>query len=246
VIKRLSRLKSSGGSLRCASNHGFTLAELLVVILIISIMSSLVVASLSGAGGSEDLNTSVSRLSKYFEYAQSSAVTQKTPMRVAIPYDPSDTDRFLRYAIIFYFDADDNTWRALDEGQYMPAGVYFSPGLSTPTQDTSPPLKMCVGTMDWTDFSVDSFTELVDMRTPFDASSGTDRTLYTGEDKWLVYEFASNGTMTNAGQRLVLAQGLINASNQLQVPNSDLTDGFVIFRAGRPVHFLAPEQIRGE
>jgi prepilin-type N-terminal cleavage/methylation domain-containing protein len=231
---------------RCRRRRSaFTLAELLVVILILSIMSTLVIASLSGGGGSEDLNTSVSRLSKYFEYAQSNALTQKTTVRVGIHYDPADPERFLRYALIFYYDQDNDTWNLLDEGQFLPAGIFFSPGLSTPTQDTTPPLKRWQADMNWTTFTVTSFTGMVDLRTPYDASTGTDRALYSGDGKWLVYEFASNGTMTNPGQRLVLAEGIVNASNQLQIPNSDLADGFAVFRAGRPVHFQAPEQLKG-
>jgi len=242
VIKRPCCPSFSGISVCNARKRGFTLAELLVVILILSIMSSLVVASLSGSGGSEDLNTAVSRVSKYFEYAQSSAVTQKTPIRVAINYDPADEDRFLRYVIIFYFDEDDNTWRPLDEGQYLPAGIYFSPGLSTPSGSTD--LLQWQATMDYTQYEIGTFTASAPLRSAF--SSNEDSLQDAGTDQWVVYEFSSNGTVVNAGQRLVFAEGLKTEANLLRVPNTDLVDGFILFRAGRPVHFQAPEQIRGE
>lgn len=240
MIKRPRCLRSSGG--HHSSRKGFTLAELMVVILILSIMSSLVLASLSGGGGSEDLNTAVSRISKYAEYAQSSAFTQKTPVRLAIHYDPTDTDRFLKYFLIFYFDADDNTWRPLDEGQFLPPGIFFSPGLSTPLGGST--LMGWTAPVDWNLFEVTSFTP----STPFTSAfaSNEDQLQGAGVGNWVVYEFASNGTFMNAGQRLVMAEGLLTAVNQLRIPNEELVDGFMMFRAGRPAHFQAPEQIRGE
>jgi type II secretory pathway pseudopilin PulG len=221
--------------------------ELMVVILIISIMSALVITSVSGGGGSENLNAGVTRWTGVFTSAQSSAITRKTRVRVAICYDPGETDKFLRYANIFYFDPQDTTtpWKPMSSGEFLPAGVYFSPGLS---------LAGGVPLNEWEfDFNFSTLlppsnpTETVSPLTYSLSTSGDriqDPLTGNGTDMWIVYEFSPNGTAVTHAQRMVIAQGLLNGT-ELVIPNWRVSDGFVIFRAGRPFHFQAPEQIAG-
>jgi prepilin-type N-terminal cleavage/methylation domain-containing protein len=231
--------------MKSCCKSGFTLTELLVVILIIALMSSLVLTAVSG-GGSEDLDAGVSRFTNVFTLAQSAAITRKTPVRVAICYDPGEEDYFLKYANIFYFDeeAGGETWKPLSEGESLPAGIFFSPGLSTPAG--VPSLKLWTLNFNFNSLSVISAASfLTSARSTLngDENDGLNR---AGSDQWVVYEFAPNGTATSPGTRMVLTEGLLpNPSGPLVIPNPEKADGFVLFRAGRPYHFQDPRQIEG-
>lgn len=243
-MTRLSRPENEATTFRCrrvGSSAGFTLTELMVVILIISIMSALVLTGFSGGGG-QDLDAGVSRWTNVFTLAQSAALTRKTPVRVAISYDPSDEEHFLRYANLFFYDEDDDAWKPMSEGEFLPTGIYFSPALSTPAGIAS--LKLWEMNFDFDDFEVVSSAGFLRNLRSTLTGDDNDRVNRAGLNEWVVYEFAPNGTAENPGARMVLAQGLL-ASGELVIPNRQVADGFTIFRSGRPYHFQDPEQIEG-
>lgn len=219
----------------------------MVVILIISIMSALVLTGISGGGGSEDLDAGVSRWTNVFTLAQSAAITRKTPVRVAICYDPAQEEHFLQYANLFYFDEDDTDtpWKPMSEGEFLPTGIYFSPALSTPTGIAS--LQTWNMTFNFNTLEVESFVTWNALRRSSLNADGNDILNRQNTDKWIIYEFAPNGTAVRPGSRMVLTEGFLpNPSGPLVIPNIQVADGFVLFRAGRPFHFQDPRQIEGQ
>lgn len=67
--------------------RGFTLLELLVVLVIISILSAFVVPRLFGSLGNTNLNTASKRIAAAMRYARSQAVSESTPVLVVFHLD---------------------------------------------------------------------------------------------------------------------------------------------------------------
>lgn len=69
------------------SSLGFTLLELLVVLVIISLMSALLVPNMAGSLSSMDLKTAAKKTSAALRYAQSRAVSEKTTCAVCFDFN---------------------------------------------------------------------------------------------------------------------------------------------------------------
>jgi general secretion pathway protein H len=69
-------------------NHrGFTLLELIVVLVIISLMSALVVPKLAGPMSNLDLKTASQKISASLRYARSRAASEKTTYAAVFDFD---------------------------------------------------------------------------------------------------------------------------------------------------------------
>jgi prepilin-type N-terminal cleavage/methylation domain-containing protein len=226
---------------------GFSLIELMVVIMIISILSGIVIAAMNGSDDSRSLDSGVSRLDSLFSLARSAAITRKQTTRVLLNFDSTQPDRMLRYATIVYLD-DDGQWQVYSEGEFLPDGVYFSPALSTNTD----PLYV------WT-LAINSTTLNITQPaspnlTPVNAyklSTNTDNLSHAAAaNKWYAFEFAPNGTFSNPGARVVLVNGILQSATQLSIPVeagtevTDIAKGFVVFRSGKVLYFQSGEQIK--
>jgi prepilin-type N-terminal cleavage/methylation domain-containing protein len=230
---------------------GFTLVELMVVILIIGILSGIVLTAMGGGNEGRALDAAASQIRSLFSLAQSAAISRKEPIRVLVHADPSDEDRFLRYFTLVYQDSGGN-WQAYTQGEFLPGGVYFSPAMSTGGGVDDPALRV------WT---IDFDPNDLDFSAPGSVADAQANPLNTGGnpivdpvtdktgDAWFVYEYRPNGTFTRPKSRVVLANGLMSGG-QLGFPNADGADvfeqarGFVIFRSGKPMFFQDAEQMR--
>ena len=68
-------------------SRGFTLLELLVVLVIISLMSALIVPSLAGSLSGMNLKTNAKKISAALRYAQSRAVSEKVTCEAWFDFD---------------------------------------------------------------------------------------------------------------------------------------------------------------
>jgi|GEM_PF-1046419 len=266
-MERLNGFTSSCRPCRspASSRSAFSLIELLVVILIISILSGIVLTAMSGSDDSRSLDSGITRLDSLFSLARSAAITRKQKTRVLISLDgsnldPNDPDKLnktqhmLRYATIVYFDDTDPSpqWKVYAEGEFLPEGVYFSPGLSTMSSDAESlypwTLDINLSTMLVSDSPDDSALE-----NPYKGSfSGNTETISGhGANKWYAFEFSSNGTFTNPGVGVVLISGILESPTRLVIPledgveATDIAKGFVVFRSGKVLHYKSGEQIKG-
>ncbi len=71
----------------CRRKGGFTLLELIVVLVIISLMSALIVPRLTGPMSRMDLKTAAKKISAALRYARSQAATEKTTYVALFDFD---------------------------------------------------------------------------------------------------------------------------------------------------------------
>ncbi|GAA5482291.1 prepilin-type N-terminal cleavage/methylation domain-containing protein [Haloferula sargassicola] len=112
-------------------HHGFTLVELLVVVLIISILLTLGAGALKGAGG-KGVTTAVATSEAIFEEARSVAIGKGTTSRVLVDVNSVKSDTYLRRIVVAYLKLDENgepmegDWELSSRGYSFPDGVFFS------------------------------------------------------------------------------------------------------------------------
>ncbi|WFB37360.1 prepilin-type N-terminal cleavage/methylation domain-containing protein [Kiritimatiellota bacterium B12222] len=259
--KTSSPLKRASSAMRA----GFTLIELMVVIMIIVILSGIVITSMNGFNQDSGVNAGITRLDSLFSLARSAAITLKTKTRVLINFESQDHDSFheyhpaLRMVTIVYL-ADDGKWKVYTNPEYLDDGVFFSPALSTSTANSTPPL------YHW-DVDIDIDTLKVEDPPYKDVFKWTSAYTLTdgkvdevgklnsgpGPNRWLSFEFNSNGTFESPGTRVVVTNGILGWEGGQIAINLDLEEGesaednakgFVVFRSGKLLHFQSAEQIK--
>lgn len=129
---------------------GFTLVELLVVVLIMSLMLTFAANMLSGNDKLKGLQSGVDLMTSTLTEAKDIAKARSTWVRVVIPHIPEDNtiySRNLRYAAIVAWTpenpmdlemrpmSNDNEWKVVGRGIEFPSGIYFDPELSKTLRD---------------------------------------------------------------------------------------------------------------
>lgn len=111
--------------------RGFTLVELLVVILIISILLTLGATALKGAGG-KGTSSALAGTEALFDEARSVAIGRGTRTRVLVDVDdPDQEDYYLRRVVVAYEEVDDDgegtgSWKLASRALQLPAKTFFS------------------------------------------------------------------------------------------------------------------------
>jgi prepilin-type N-terminal cleavage/methylation domain-containing protein len=215
---------------------GFTLVELLVVVLIISILLTLGAVAVRGAGGT-GVTTAASQTEALFDEARSLAVGKATTSRVLIDFDDPDSETYLRRVVVAFNPLDEDgepredEWELASRGLTLPNTVYFSRQFSRKNHEA--------GT-----------GELDDME--LTGVSGN----YDG--RYLYYEFNSEGICTTGlgggdgggytGPSFVIGSGRRNPGEAPRTTSDARRDfaGFVIWRNGATSIFRDPTQIVGD
>lgn len=211
------------------SRQGFTLIELLVTMMVIMIISSLVIASISGGDGGNELNSAISRADSVFSLARSAAISRKTPVRVLVCNDSSlsaSGGAFRRFLTVYYFNTESDDWLPFMEGEFLPQGIFVD-----------------IASIESGD-AVRSWNINSSQVTGTLAITSTAPLTEDINGNWLVYEFHANGTARDPMSRFVVGRS-IQAAPFRVVPNEYMRAGFVLFRSGKVVHFQSPEHLLG-
>ncbi len=97
------------------SPRGFTLIEILVVLLIVSIMSGVVVVNLPNFADSSDFNEEVKRVNVLLELARDEALMQSSELGFQLDRDRSG--QFTGYSFYIYDDLN-QTWNGFDRAPF--------------------------------------------------------------------------------------------------------------------------------
>jgi len=203
--------------------RGFSLIELLVVILIISLLLTLGAVGLRGISGGNGIASAVATSEAIFDEARSIAVGKGTKSRVLVDItDPQDDKNYLRRILVAYQELDDNgepteEWALSSRALNLPDRIFFSKEFSKKEHEGGGELEE------------DSFTF---GKSQFDG-------------KYIYYEFNSEGICATPGASFVMGSGVRPKGEEPRATADGKRDfgGFVIWRNGRTSLFRGPEQI---
>lgn len=203
---------------------GFSLIELLVVILIISLLLTLGAVGLRGIGG-KGVTTAVTTTEAVFDEARAIAVGKGTRSRVLIDVDDNQNlETYKRRILVAYEELDDqgepikDQWVLASRAITLPERTFYSQTYSKEKHEEG------TGELEEMDLSVN--------KTSFDG-------------KYLYYEFNSEGICTTPGASFVVGTGVRPEGQEPRVTGEGKRDfaGFVVWRNGRTSLFRGPDEI---
>jgi prepilin-type N-terminal cleavage/methylation domain-containing protein len=203
--------------------RGFSLIELLVVILIISLLLTLGAVGLKGIGG-KGVTSAVATAEAVFDEARAIAVGKGTKARVMVDIsDPQDDENYKRRMFVAYQELDDQgepteNWVVASRATVLPERVFFSMEFSKKNHETG-----------------DAALE--------EESLTFDKKAFDG--KYAFYEFNSEGICSNPGSSFIVGTGARPTGQEPRVTGDGKRDfgGFVVWRNGRTSLFRGPDEI---
>lgn len=222
MICHATRTRDRGGS----RPAGFSLVELLAVILVISMLMTVGVMGIRNLAGGKSTAAAVANAEGIFDEARLIAVGKGTTARVLVftDEDEKDSAEYRRRILIAHrpLNADgtvDGTkWTLANRGYTLPDGVYYSTEYSK---------KDHAGGGGELDEETFTFTSKA----------------YTGT--YAYYEFNSEGVCTTPGASFIVGAGVRPQDGEPRVTSSAARDfsGFVVWRNGRTSLFRSPDQM---
>lgn len=200
---------------------GFTLLELAVVTGLILFFVSFIGVVLSSRGEDQALKAGQQLADSMLMATRDLAMLKGTNTRIIIHYNSHEPDKYLRLmGIIFEEYPDSGSWKSVDNGSYLPMGVYFHTEFST-----------------WTDAQIMNYEfPHLDF---YEGGSG---------GKWLFFEFTQTGLSSHPGARFIIGTGrleTVGTENYKVDYNANTIGGFIIWKYGGMSSFSGPEAIKG-
>lgn len=203
--------------------RGFSLVELLVVILIISVLLTMAASTMRGIGG-KGVSSAIASAEALFDEARSIAVGKGTRARVLVDVNaPRDDQNYKRRVMVVYQELDDqgsptDVWTRTSRPLMLPDGVFFSEGFSKKDHERG-------------GAAPEVFNLVVN-------NANVD-------GKYVYYEFNSEGICTTPGASFVVGSGVRPQNEEPRVTGSAKRDfsGFVVWRNGRTSLFRGPDEI---
>lgn len=206
------------------AHRGFSLVELLVVIVIMTILMTMGAMGIRNLTGGKGTSTALANTEAVFAEARATAIGRGAPARVLIDArDINDQNNYLRRIVIAAQDIDPATglprtsWSLISRGYTLPDGVFYS-----------------------MDLSRSSGTGGASMQ-----SQAMALTKATDSGNYIVYEFNSQGLCTTPGATFVIGSGARPKGSAPIVNGAAKRDfaGFAIWGNGETSAFRNPAQI---
>ena len=203
---------------------GFSLVELLVVILIISLLLTLGAVGLRGMTGGNGVGAAVATSEAIFDEARSIAVGKGTKARVLVDVtNPQDNENYLRRLLVAFQKLDaqgepTDEWELASRALSLPEKTFFSRVYSKKDHEGDS------GEIDTMQLSIN-------------------KRAFDGE--YFFYEFNSEGICSNPGASFVVGSGVRPTGEEPRATGEGKRDfaGFVVWRNGRTSLFRGPDQI---
>jgi prepilin-type N-terminal cleavage/methylation domain-containing protein len=202
------------------ASSGFSLVEMLAVILVISILMTVGVMGIKNLSGGKSTQAAVASSEGLFEEARLIAVGRGTTARLLVntDQDKKNTPEYLRRLLVAFKDPENGQWQLANRGYLMPEGIYFSQEFSKK------------------DFAgAQSQLDTESMTFPQNDYSGN----------YSYYEFNSEGICTSPGASFIVGSGARPPSGDPRVTGSSRDfSGFVVWRNGHTSKFRSPKQMK--
>jgi prepilin-type N-terminal cleavage/methylation domain-containing protein len=205
------------------AHRGFSLVELLVVIVIMTILMTMGAMGIRNLTGGKGTSTALANTEAVFAEARSTAIGRGAPARVLIDMrDINDQGNYLRRIVIAAQDIDPatglprNSWSLVSRGYTLPDGVFYSKELSRSSGTDSAPMQPQSVTL----------------------SKATD------SGNYMIYEFNSQGLSTTPGATFVIGSGARPKGSAPIINGAAKRDfaGFAIWGNGETSAFRNPAQ----
>lgn len=208
---------------------GFTLVEMLVVIVIMSILMTAGAIGINSIGG-KGVSSGVSTAEALFDEARAIAVGKRTRARVLVAKNlTNNPEENLRRIVVVSEDLNTDgtpktdSWSVTNRATVLPDQIYFSQKFSKKNQSS--------------DSGVIPEMSLTSAKATFQGS-------------YYYYEFNAEGICTSPGASFVIGTGARGSSGTAATSSPKVTGsakrdfgGFVVWRNGSTSTFRSPEQI---
>lgn len=210
----------------------FSLVELLVVVVIISILMTVGASIVTGLTGGKSVTAAVANVEAMVDEARSIAVSKGLNACIMVDVnDPTQMNRYLRRIVVAYQSTDQNGkptnyWTLSSRGYVLPDGVFFSQTYSKSNQQNG-----------------------TSLGSPYSFSPSTSPGMDVGpaeyQGKYITYVFNSEGICQTPGASFIVGSGARPTGKAPLVTGSAKRDfgGFVIWNDGHTSLFRSPQQM---